>query len=471
MTDLERKRVNQLTNLGTLQTGDTIVGERTSGTTGVFTVGSLGGSVDSVNSQTGTVTLDADDISDTSTTNKYTTAADKTRLANTSGTNTGDQASIVGITGTKAQFDAAVTDGNFLYSGDVTQYTDEMAQDAVGAMVDSSLTYVDGTPLLQRAALTGDVTASAGSNSTTIANGAVTLAKQADVATSTVFYRKTASTGSPEVQTLATLKTDLGLTGTNSGDQTSIVGITGTKAQFDAAVTDGDIVYTDSLGTNVATFLATPSSANLRAALTDETGTGSAVFATSPTLETPVLGTPTSGDLSNCTGMGWTLLSTGTANSSATLDFTIPSGYTNFKFVAASVAPATDGVNLWIRTSTDGGSSYDAGASDYRYGNSFASSLGAASNTGSNAAAQFVLGGQLGNSTEESISAEIIVVRPANAKNCRSVWNTVQISAAGSFNACFGGGERLSSADVDRVRFLMSSGNIATGTIQLYGIL
>ena len=54
------------------------------------------------------------------------------------------------------------------------------------------------------------------------------------------------------------------------------------------------------LGSNVATFLATPSSANLAAALTDETGSGSAVFATSPTLVTPVLGTPTSGTLSNC---------------------------------------------------------------------------------------------------------------------------------------------------------------------------
>ena len=47
------------------------------------------------------------------------------------------------------------------------------------------------------------------------------------------------------------------------------------------------------LGTGVATFLATPSSANLRTALTDETGTGSAVFATSPTLVTPVLGVAT----------------------------------------------------------------------------------------------------------------------------------------------------------------------------------
>ena len=46
-------------------------------------------------------------------------------------------------------------------------------------------------------------------------------------------------------------------------------------------------------GTGVATFLATPSSANLRAALTDETGTGSAVFATSPTIATPTLTSPT----------------------------------------------------------------------------------------------------------------------------------------------------------------------------------
>lgn len=57
------------------------------------------------------------------------------------------------------------------------------------------------------------------------------------------------------------------------------------------------------LGTGVATFLATPSSANLAAALTDETGTGANVFATSPTLVTPILGTPTSATLTNATGL------------------------------------------------------------------------------------------------------------------------------------------------------------------------
>ena len=52
------------------------------------------------------------------------------------------------------------------------------------------------------------------------------------------------------------------------------------------------------LGTGVATFLTTPSSANLAAALTDETGTGANVFANTPTLVTPVIGAATGTSLS-----------------------------------------------------------------------------------------------------------------------------------------------------------------------------
>lgn len=55
------------------------------------------------------------------------------------------------------------------------------------------------------------------------------------------------------------------------------------------------------LGTGVSTFLSTPSSANLATALTDETGTGAAVFATSPTLVTPVLGAATATTLNGLT--------------------------------------------------------------------------------------------------------------------------------------------------------------------------
>lgn len=47
------------------------------------------------------------------------------------------------------------------------------------------------------------------------------------------------------------------------------------------------------LGSGVAAFLATPSSTNLRTAVTDETGTGALVFANTPTLVTPNIGAAT----------------------------------------------------------------------------------------------------------------------------------------------------------------------------------
>jgi hypothetical protein len=62
------------------------------------------------------------------------------------------------------------------------------------------------------------------------------------------------------------------------------------------------------------TFTATPSSANLAALLTDETGTGAAVFANSPSLVTPALGTPASGNLANCTFPTLNQNTTGTAS-------------------------------------------------------------------------------------------------------------------------------------------------------------
>jgi hypothetical protein len=71
------------------------------------------------------------------------------------------------------------------------------------------------------------------------------------------------------------------------------------------------------LGAGVATWLATPSSANLLAAVTDETGTGSLVFATSPTLVTPILGTPQSGDFSSGT-FTWPTFNQNTTGNAAT---------------------------------------------------------------------------------------------------------------------------------------------------------
>lgn len=71
----------------------------------------------------GLVTAGADattaDVAD-STDKRYVSDADLVTLTNTTNVNSGDQTSIVGISGTKAEFNVAVTDGDFLFSGDVT---------------------------------------------------------------------------------------------------------------------------------------------------------------------------------------------------------------------------------------------------------------------------------------------------------------------------------------------------------------
>ncbi|MHB0965562.1 MAG: hypothetical protein ACYC36_03820 [Bellilinea sp.] len=72
-----------------------------------------------------------------------------------------------------------------------------------------------------------------------------------------------------------------------------------TKAEFDTACSDGSFVFQSDLGTGVATFLATPSSANLASALTTKTGTGLNVFDTSPSFTTGITVTNTSTSTAN----------------------------------------------------------------------------------------------------------------------------------------------------------------------------
>jgi hypothetical protein len=90
-----------------------------------------------------------------------------------------------------------------------------------------------------------------------------------------------------------------------AGTFTAGTGLTLTGTVFSltspVAVANGGTGLT-SLGTGVATFLGTPSSANLAAAVSDETGSGALVFATSPTLTTPALGTPSALVGTNITG-------------------------------------------------------------------------------------------------------------------------------------------------------------------------
>jgi len=118
---------------------------------------------------------------------------------------------------------------------------------------------------------------------------------------------------------------------------------------------NADAVY----GANVQAFLAVPSSANLRAAVTDETGTGSLVFATSPTLVTPALGTPSALVGTNITGTAAGLTAGNvTTNANLTGAITSVGNATSLgSFTSANLASAlTDetgtGANVFANTPT-----------------------------------------------------------------------------------------------------------------------
>lgn len=195
---------------------------------------------------------------------------------NLSGTNTGDQTSIVGITGTKAQFDTACTDGNFLYVGDITQYTDEMAQDAVGAMVDTTLVYVDATPLFTRGAISGDISVPQASNTSTLVtvnSNVGSFGSATQVGTFTV-NAKGLTTAAANV----TITPAVGsITGFGTGVATALGVNNGTAGAF---VVNGGVLGTPSSGTatnltGIASGLTAGSvtNATFTTALTVNTGT------------------------------------------------------------------------------------------------------------------------------------------------------------------------------------------------------
>ncbi len=96
------------------------------------------------------------------------------------------------------------------------------------------------------------------------------------------------------------------------------------------------------LGSNVATFLATPTSANLAAALTDETGSGANVFATSPTIKTPVI-----------TGSNGNIAAVFTDGAASTDYFTITAGTANTATIQLT-SSATNSAAYLLGKGTEG---------------------------------------------------------------------------------------------------------------------
>jgi len=112
---MANKKISALDPLGTTPAvGDILPITDVSGTptTKSVTVANLmaAAPVQSVNTATGAVVLDADDIDDTSTSHKFVTASDITNLGNLSGTNTGDQDLSSYLQSVSA---GDLTDGNF----------------------------------------------------------------------------------------------------------------------------------------------------------------------------------------------------------------------------------------------------------------------------------------------------------------------------------------------------------------------
>lgn len=174
-------------------------------------------------------------------------------------------------------------------------------------------------------------------------------------------------------------------------------------------------------------------------------------------------------------GTGAMVLITSTdLSSDATADFTGFDGtsYDGYIFVLQNIIPATDAVHLWLRTSTDAGVSYDAGAANYRFsmlrdGTSDAANATAISLTGDDTAS----GDRVGSTVnEDGFSGTVTICGPHLAKKTIVTWQGGYLSDAGVLTMAHGSGARLSSADVDACRFLFSSGNLESGTITMYGL-
>lgn len=169
------------------------------------------------------------------------------------------------------------------------------------------------------------------------------------------------------------------------------------------------------------------------------------------------------------------LLEQHTASASSSLDFTtaITSTYDEYLIELVDILPATNGSTLRMLASTNGGSSYDTGtnyATAYnRWSKTGQSQAGAASDS------NIDLGGGLGlsnDSTEQGFVGSVRLYNPLGTSGWKKVRGQSTWWYSGTpelLGASIAAAYKSASA-VNALRFIMSSGNITSGTIRIYGV-
>jgi hypothetical protein len=174
---------------------------------------------------------------------------------------------------------------------------------------------------------------------------------------------------------------------------------------------------------------------------------------------------------------GWRLLvngqaalefiTAGTISSQATLDITIPTDIDELEIILTNVIPATDATNLWMRFSQS--SSFLAGASDYMY--QWTSHNTASSFTADVNQSEIIVATSLGTNTNERLQASIRIFRPNASATPKTVhWDGGYFAADAGIYAIKGWGQLILNTNaIDGVRFMMATGNLASGTYAVMG--
>ena len=168
-------------------------------------------------------------------------------------------------------------------------------------------------------------------------------------------------------------------------------------------------------------------------------------------------------------GGNWVLISTTTISGSpSALTFTFSGSHRRYRLELENVYCTSDGYQIRMRTSTDAGSTFDSGASNYGYTYGPHGTYGPISTTGTYIETTMNL---VGSATDEGIWGEIDFFDPLNASlKTFAKWQLFcRIYNSAAANVITGAGYRDSAADVDTVQLFFSTGNFGGGKVRLFG--